>query len=70
MLIEERACCYLVLEPFEPPPAAHNERVVRSDDGDHVNALGLELVVLLQVGWEMVGVAGRLFYRVAFSSLS
>ena len=41
-------------------PSAHDEGVVRGDDGDDIDALGLELLVLLKVRREMVDVACRL----------
>ena len=50
----------LILETEEARPAAEHERVVGGDDGDDVDALRLELVVLLQVRREVVHVARRL----------
>jgi hypothetical protein len=50
----------LILAPFETRPAAHDEEVVRGDDGDHVHALGLELVVPLEERREVVRVTRRL----------
>ena len=46
-------------------PAAEHEGVVGGEDGDHVDALLLELVVLLRVGREVVGVARGLARRVS-----
>ena len=51
---------YLVLQPFNSSPSTHNERIVGSDHGDDIDALGLELVVLLEVGREVVDVASGL----------
>ena len=51
---------HLVLEPGRARPAAHDERVVRGDDRDDVDALRLEGVVLLEVRREVVHVAGGL----------
>lgn len=51
---------YLASNTERSSPSAHNEGVVGADDGNGVNTLCLELVVLLEVRGEMVGVAGRL----------
>ena len=51
---------YLVLKPFESGPAAHDERIVGGKDDDSVYALRLELLVLLEEGWEMLRVASGL----------
>jgi hypothetical protein len=50
----------LVLAALEAQPAAHNEEVVPTDSRDHIDTLGLELVVLCEEPWKMVGVAGGL----------
>lgn len=55
-----RSGSHLVLEADGARPAAHDKRVVRSDDRDDVDALRLELVVLLEVRREVVHVAGGL----------
>ena len=54
---------HLILETEETRPAAEDEGVVRGENGDDVNTLRLELVVLLQIGREMVDVAGGLEHR-------
>jgi hypothetical protein len=51
----------LILETLETCPPAHHEWVVGREDGDGVDALTLELVVFLEVGREVVRVAGRLW---------
>ena len=51
---------HLVLEAEETGPAAEDEGVVRGENGDDVNTLRLELVVLLEERREMVRVARRL----------
>ena len=51
---------HLILQPEEPRPSAEDERVVSSDDRDDVDALRLELVVLLEERREVVHVARRL----------
>ena len=51
---------HLVLETEEARPAAEDEGVVRGENGDDVNTLRLELVVLLEERREMVRVARRL----------
>ena len=51
----------LILETLETCPPAHHERVVGREDGDGVDALCLELVVLFEVGREVVRVASRLY---------
>jgi hypothetical protein len=48
---------YLVTDVLHTGPAAEDKGVVGGDDGDGVDALGLDLVVLFEVGREMVGVA-------------
>jgi hypothetical protein len=47
----------LILEALETCPPAHHERVVGREDSDGVDTLSLELVVLLEVGREVVCVA-------------
>lgn len=37
---------YLVLYALNPSPSTHDERVIGGDNGDHVNTLGLELIIL------------------------
>jgi hypothetical protein len=49
----------LVREAGRARPAGHDVRVVRGDDGDDVDALRLERVVLLQVPGQVVRVARR-----------
>ena len=56
----ETVSAHLVLQSEETRPATLDERVVGSDNGDDVNALGLELVRLLEEGWQVVRVACRL----------
>ncbi len=51
---------HLILETEEPRPSAEDERIVRGDNSDHVDALRLELVVLLEERRQVVRVAGRL----------
>ncbi len=51
---------HLILETEETRPPAEDERVVRGDNGDHVDTLCLELVVLLEERRQVVRVAGRL----------
>lgn len=55
-----RSTTHLVLQPQEARPPALDERVVGSDDGDDVDALGFELVDLLQERRQVVHVARRL----------
>ena len=51
---------HLILQAEEARPSAKDERVVGGDHCDHVDALRLELVVLLEEGREVVRVARRL----------
>ena len=51
---------HLVLETEETRPAAEDEGVVRGENGDDVNTLRFELVVLLEERREMVRMARRL----------
>ena len=51
---------HLVLEAEEAGPAAEDEGVVRGENGDDVNTLRLELVVLLEERREVVRMARRL----------
>jgi hypothetical protein len=48
-----------IFESLHTCPAAHHERIVRSDDGDDINTLRLQLIVLFHVARKMIGVAGR-----------
>lgn len=48
---------YLVLHTLNTAPRAHNERVVRGDYGDYVDALRLELVVLVDEAREVADMA-------------
>jgi len=50
----------LVFESFETTPTAHDEGIVGSYHSDDINALCFELFVLLEVGGQVVRVAGRL----------
>lgn len=65
-----RSTTHLVLQPQEAGPPALDERVVGGDDGDDVDALGLELVDLLQERRQVVHVAGRLHIRAWISDNS
>jgi hypothetical protein len=60
-LREKQSFSYLVLQLLKSAPPAHHERIIGSYDGDHINALGLELIVLLYVRREMVDMTGGLF---------
>ncbi len=53
---------HLVLETEEARPAAEDKSVVGGDDGDDIDALRLELVVLLKERREMVRVARGLHW--------
>jgi hypothetical protein len=53
---------YFVLHPFESSPSAQNEGIVGSDKCDHINTFCLELVVLLEIWRQVLGVASRLRY--------
>ena len=50
----------LVLESLDACPAVHDERVVRGDYGDHVDAARLEVGVVREVRRDVLRVAGRL----------
>lgn len=54
---------HLVLRTRHLCPSTHHERVVGGKDSDDINAFGLELVVLLKVGREMLLVACALWIR-------
>ena len=54
---------HLVLGTRHLCPSTHHEGVVGRKDSDDVNAFGLELVVLLKVGREMLLVACALRIR-------
>lgn len=58
------ATAHLVLEAEDAAPAAEHEGVVRGENRDHVDALGLELVDLREVWGRVVRVARRLPYIV------
>lgn len=51
---------HLIAQSLHAPPAAHDERVVRSNDGEDVDALRLKLVVFLEEGREVADVAAGL----------
>ena len=52
---------HLILQPQKARPTTQDERIVRSDDRDDVDALGLELVEVLQERREVVHVARWLY---------
>lgn len=54
---EDAMRTYLVLHTLNTTPCTHNERVVRSDDGDYVDTLRLELVVLVDEAREVADMA-------------
>ena len=51
---------HLVLESLCTGPSAHYKRIVGRDHGDDIDALLFELVILFEVGWEVVHMASRL----------
>ncbi len=51
---------YFVFDAFDSAPAAHDKHIIRGQDGDNINAFGLELLVLLNVGREVVHVTSGL----------
>jgi hypothetical protein len=51
---------YLVCQPLNTSPSAHDEWVVCSDDSDDIDTLGFELVVIGKVGREVVDVTSWL----------
>lgn len=50
----------LIFEAFNTGPTAHDEWVISRNHGNHVDTLGLEFVVLLDVRWQVVDMASRL----------
>lgn len=44
---------------FEPSPSAQDKGIVGGNDGNGIDTLGFELIVLLEVGRKVVNVAGR-----------
>jgi len=50
----------LVCYSLHTSPSAHNEGVIGSNDSDDVDPLLLELVILGEVGWEVIDVTSRL----------
>ena len=55
-----KAEAHLILDVLDACPAGEDEGVVRGEDSDDVDAFGLEGVVVLEVGREVVRVARRL----------
>jgi hypothetical protein len=50
---------YTVLEALNTRPSAHDEGIVCGNDGDDINTFRLELVVLLDIAGQVLGVARR-----------
>ena len=51
---------YLVFQSLNLSPSAHDKGIVGSDDGNFINILCLEFVILLQEAWQVVDVTRRL----------
>lgn len=50
----------LIFDSFESAPPAHDKWVVCSQDSNHIDSLGFELAILLDVRRQVVCVAGGL----------
>lgn len=51
---------HLVLEPLDTSPSAQYKRIVGCDHGDHIDTFLYELIIVLEIGREVVHMAGRL----------
>lgn len=49
----------VTLNAIDLAPSVHDPRVVRRDNSNDIDTLALELRELLDVGWEVVGLAAR-----------
>jgi hypothetical protein len=50
---------YAVLEALYACPSAHDKGIICSHNGDYINTLRFELIVLLDVAGQVLGVARR-----------
>lgn len=51
---------YFVFQPFDTGPTAHDKRVVYGNDRNYIDAFGFKFLVLLEIRWQVIHMAGGL----------